>query len=125
MKRDMDKIRDIMLYLEKNLMPGQEIQSTDLPFYDKKDDQDYMVMTEHIKILIENNLIEEFHTKLQGFTIYNITRITTQGHDFLDVLRKDSVWNKTKEKASQVGGFTLATMIEFGKEYIKKEMLKL
>lgn len=125
MKRDLDKIRNIMIYLEAKLQPNKEINSLDLPFYKKdSNDEDYLNMNEHITLLVESNFIKEHSISRQGSKIYYITRITSDGHDFLDALRSESVWNKVKEKTVNAGRFTLSLVVELGKEYIKKELLK-
>lgn len=124
MKRDLDLIRNIMIYLEKNLQPGKDINTTDLPFYNQNDDEDYQVMSEHIKLIIENGYIEVIKNPIRGFTFFYITRITTQGHDFLDALRNEKVWNQVKEKTLSASGFTLSFLVDLGKEYIKNELFK-
>ena len=124
MKRDIEKIRNIMLYLEENLEPNKEICSTDLPFYDKLDDNDYLIMKEHITLLVESNLVEEHNVTLKGFKIFYFRRITNKGYDFLDALRNDNVWNEVKDKTVKAGGYTLSFLVELGKDYIKSELLK-
>lgn len=125
MKRDLDLIRNIMIYLEENLQPSKEINATDLPFYNRNDDEDYQLMSEHLKLIIENGYIEVIKTPMGGFTLFFITRITTQGHDFLDALRNEKVWNQVKEKTLSVGGYTLSLLVDLGKEYIKNELFKI
>lgn len=125
MKRDLDLIRNIMIYLEGNLQPGKEINAADLPFYNQNDDEDYQVMSEHIKLIIENGYIEVIKTPIRGFSLFHITRITTQGHDFLDALRNEKVWNQVKEKTILASGFTLSLLVDLGKEYVKNELFKI
>ncbi|MCT7647624.1 DUF2513 domain-containing protein [Aliarcobacter butzleri] len=124
MKRDLELIRNIMIYLEENLQPSKEINSTDLPFYNEND-ENYQLMSEHLKLIIENGYIEVIKTPIKGFTLFSITRITTKGYDFLDALRNEKVWNQVKEKTLSVGGFTLSLLVDLGKEYIKNELFKI
>ena len=119
MQRDLDKIRNIMLYLEENLIPGKEISSSDIPYYEENNDNDYLVLTEHIRQLVEINFIEEHNIRLSGLTIYYIKRITSDGHDFIQAIKNESVWNQTKDMAKKAGGGTIPIMVEFAKEYIK------
>lgn len=121
LKRNLDLIRDIMLYLEENIDPNKPL----FPVSKLEDlESDSGILNEHIKQLVENGFIET--TKpiyMQGFTIFmDIQRITSNGHDFLDALRDDSVWNKTKEAVQKAGGFTLNMLVELGKEYLTKEV---
>jgi hypothetical protein len=120
MKRDLDLLRNIMIYLEENLAPGGNIQSTDISLYDGSDEE-YKKLSEHIKLLIEDGLIETSKPAvMKGFTIFMILRITSKGHDFLDALRNDTVWNNTKEKMKEMGGFTLGIALDIAKGYMAK-----
>jgi len=120
MKRDLDLLRDIMIYLEDNLAPGEHIQSTNITLYDGSDEE-YKKLSEHIKLLIDDGLIETAKPLIaQGFSIFMINRITSKGHDFLDALRSETVWNQTKEKMQEIGGYTLGVAIEIAKGYIVK-----
>lgn len=122
MKRDMDLIRNIMIYLEDHLTPGKFIQSMDVPLYNKDNDEEYQVLSEHIKLLLDEGLIEANKMPIRGFVIYDIQRITSYGHDFLDALRDETIWSKTKGAAGKVGGYTIAILMDLGKEYIKKQV---
>lgn len=123
MKRNIDTIRNIMIYLEENLKPGSGgIQSTQIPLYDEKDDASFQEFSEHIKLLIDQGFIEAASTHIKGFTIHNISRITSNGHDFLDAVRKDSTWEYTKSKALEIGGSTLSLMIEIAKDYLAEQL---
>lgn len=125
MKRDIELLRNIMLYLEENLMPGKSIQSTNLSsFYEESNDDSYRIFSDHIAMLLESGLIEAKPLHAGGFTIYLISRITSIGHDFLDALRADSVWAVVKQKTKQAGGATIAIMIEVAKDCIKKAILE-
>jgi RIO-like serine/threonine protein kinase len=48
-------------------------------------------------------------------------RMTSKGHDYLDAIRSDTVWNKTKEGAAKVGGMTLGMMKDLAIAYVKQE----
>ena len=113
MKRDLEKFRKILFYLEEHLEAGSTISSTALPFYDKGNNQEYNILIEHVRLLSESGLIEERHVP----TEYNILRITAQGHDFLDALRNETVWNKTKEKMKELGSSSLGLAIKLAIEY--------
>ena len=49
-------------------------------------------------------------------------RMTNQGHDYLEAIRSDTVWNKTKQGAAQVGGMTLGMMKDLAIAYFKQEV---
>jgi hypothetical protein len=49
-------------------------------------------------------------------------RMTAQGHDLLDSIRSDTVWQKAKEGAAAVGGVTLGMLKELAVAYLKREV---
>lgn len=122
MKRDLDLLRNIMIYLEDNLVPSNIMQSTDIALYHT--DDEYKIMAEHIRMLLEIGYIEcgkPCNTRVG--TIYLIKRVTSNGHDFLDALRNDTTWNHVKEKAKGLPGMTIGILLDLGKEYIKTKYL--
>jgi hypothetical protein len=50
-----------------------------------------------------------------------VYRMTSQGHDYLDAIRSDTVWKKTKDGATAIGGATLGMLGELAKAYLKQE----
>ena len=48
-------------------------------------------------------------------------RMTSQGHDMLDAIRSDTIWNKAKDGAASVGGVTLGILKDLALGYLKKE----
>ena len=48
--------------------------------------------------------------------------MTNQGHDYLEAIRSDTVWNKTKQGAAEVGGMTLGMMKDLAIAYFKQEV---
>jgi hypothetical protein len=49
-------------------------------------------------------------------------RLTSQGHDYIDAIRSDNVWKKTKDAASIVGGAGLSVLRELAVAYLKEEV---
>jgi len=52
-------------------------------------------------------------------------RLTWQGHEFLDAIRNDDVWKKTKERAATLGGQTSFELVKAIAIQIAKSMLGL
>lgn len=122
MKRDLDLLRNLMIYLEDNLKPNTPIQSTNILLYEG--DDEYNIMSEHITMLLDMGYIEcNKPIYPQGFKICSIIRITSNGYDFLDALRNDTTWNHVKAKASSLPGLTIGILLDLGKEYIKTKYL--
>ena len=116
MKINLDCIRDILIYIEEHLtvplhdnLTAIECNSLDvlnlskdLPNY-KRDDIWYSV-----KMLTECNYIDTRGISTQTyFSMMYIDSMTYAGHKFLESIRPQSVWDKTKSIISKVGSHTL------------------
>jgi hypothetical protein len=47
---------------------------------------------------------------------------TWAGHDFLDSIRDEDIWRKTKMHAEQVGAWTVDTLVGLAKAFIKAKL---
>ena len=123
MKRDLDLIREIMLVLEDKMEYGKNFKSTQLIEVIQDKTLSAEKLAYHVGLLVENDFIKAKEYKYQSGepTDYLINTITSQGQDFIDTIRQDTTWNKIKEKAYSVGGFTLPLLMDIGKEYLKKQ----
>jgi len=105
MTRDTDLIRDLLLFVEEN----DELRyAVDTGFTLPDDFQhlDLDVLGYHVHLLIEAGLVEgKVRRDTMGATIACfITRITWEGHEFLDNIRSETIWNRAKERVSQTAG---------------------
>ncbi len=93
MKRNWDMIRDILTKLE-------EFSNEEGRFNLSRFSQDkHVEISYHMELLIEAGLVngqmsEEFGPGPEDFFV---NRLTWQGHEFLDAIRNDTVWQKTKK----------------------------
>ena len=58
-------------------------------------------------------LIKATTVNIRGGYLPQVSRVfdlTYQGHQFLDEIRSDNVWNKTKETAKSIGSFSVNTL---------------
>ncbi|MBI5043198.1 MAG: DUF2513 domain-containing protein [Nitrospirae bacterium] len=92
MKRDWDTIREILIKFEGLAPDAGPLQLGDFPS-EKAYEYSY-----HVELLIEAGLIHGQMSKTLGHHAQNFLaqRLTWQGHEFLDAIRSDTVWNKTK-----------------------------
>ncbi len=96
MKRDMDLVRKILLSIEE--------QYEDVALYDFKiDGYDMKTVAYHCNILYTGGFIEDFAGNYSDNEIcdFAISGLTWEGHEFLDIIRNDEVWNKTKDTIKQ------------------------
>jgi hypothetical protein len=100
MKRDMDLVRRILMDIEA--CPEADAQ----PGYLQLDFEGHSTeeVMYHVQLLGEAGLIEtQDQSDLAGFRIFP-QRLTWQGHEFLDAIRKDTIWEKAKSIALEKTG---------------------
>ena len=104
MKRDLDLLRKILLAIENadefyyyNGIPylASDIGCSNLE-----------LVSFHVSLLVDNNYIEVSDISCCGINYddYMIKRLTADGCDYLDNIRNDTIWNRTKEVISNAGG---------------------
>lgn len=100
MKRDMDKVRGIMLALEADDQPF--FMTMDTPAIGGTENGRQTV--EYILMLHSAGFLE----RSQQSTY----RISWAGHEFLDTIRDPEIWQKTKAGASKVGSWSVKLLGE-------------
>ena len=92
MKRNWDTIREILLKFEELDPEKGTVQLSDFPA-DRAYEYSY-----HVELLIEAGLIYGQTSKALGRDPQDFLaqRLTWEGHEFLDSIRNDTVWKKTK-----------------------------
>ena len=107
MKRDDDLIRALLLEYEAKddwvlVMPGETHSSSE------------EARRERYHVLLMSDV--GFVTDVGRGTF----RLTAQGHDFIDAIRSDDIWQKTKIGASVIGGATLGILKDLAVAYLKQ-----
>lgn len=99
MKRDWDLVRDILRRTETETSNAKTLGLSD--FSESMASQ----VAYHVELLIEAGLIDGRMSKALGSSPshFVIIRLTWRGHEFIDQIRSDSVWDKTKAKFSSEG----------------------
>lgn len=123
MKRDLDLIRNLMVHLENNLEYGQHINNVSLCEVFQSEQNSLEKICYHLDLIKDASWINTAgNISLHGHKLYEIMTITNNGHDFLDAVRDTKIWDKVKNKLSEIGGYTLPIVIELGKDYLKKQI---
>jgi uncharacterized protein DUF2513 len=121
MKRDMDLIRNILLRLEQLPVKGEGVLvRTDGEVF-AGIDTDPSALGYHVKLLIDHGLIVSIsknHPSM-GFVFQGLS---WGGHDFVDSVRSEDVWQKTKAGAQRAGGWTVDLLLDFAKAVIRHEL---
>lgn len=115
MKRDMDLIRAIILYLQRDKEYDLE------EFYEefRSNGYDIPVVKEHVYLLVEAGYVEGDGCLENG--LYMALRLTWHGHEFIDTINSDRVWGDVKDRVKRLGGsFSFEIVKELGAELAKR-----
>ncbi|MHA6265935.1 DUF2513 domain-containing protein [uncultured Aliiroseovarius sp.] len=108
MKRDDDMLREILFEFEEQKDWLVAVLSS-LGMSEER-----RMKLGHVNLLCDAGMVTEVGD--QTF------RLTNSGHDYLDAIRNDTIWNKTKSGAAEVGGMTLQMMKDLALSYVKQEV---
>lgn len=93
MKRNWDVIRKIMVKLEELPTEGGQLDAEAVCGVDAE------AAAYHMRLLIEAGLAVGSCPELVGASRGCLFRLTWEGHELLDRIRRDTVWNRVKEIA--------------------------
>jgi uncharacterized protein DUF2513 len=99
MKRDMDLIRHILLEVEGR---APNVQSTEITNTEHSPD----VVAYHFELLIDAGYAKGSVAQTRAMNLAMINNLTWDGHEFLDLCRKDTIWEKAKGRVFDVTGST-------------------
>lgn len=99
MQRDWDIVRELLLAVEA-LEPGQTLPLRGFP-RDRVDE-----INHHALLLHEAGLIDAgfFESLSEGASLNQISRLTWEGHEFLDTIKSDTVWNMARATIQEKTG---------------------
>ncbi len=104
MKLDPDCVRSILFSVEKNATMNHFVSATDFEKDNIFNKFDPNKVAYHVRYAEQANLIYDVDWYMSG---YDIKDLTPSGHDFLNDIRTEENWHKTKEVAQKVGTFSL------------------
>lgn len=107
MKRDMDLIRKILFYIEENYKAGQGAINISIEDYTDGE------IFESCQLAYQDGLIQkplDSSTMMERSCMVN--GLTSSGYDFLDKIREDTIWNKTKKVLKDKGLPMIASTIK-------------
>jgi hypothetical protein len=100
MKLNTDLIRDLLIYFEKTLPEIEPVvfaENIILPGYTSNQ------IIYHVGLLLDNAYIKGEESNTLTSVDYTIYRLTYDGHEFLEAIKSDTVWNSFQEKAREMG----------------------
>lgn len=95
MKRDWDTIRRILLKIEALPTEASQLNSNEIEGVDNE------VAAYHMRLLLEAKLIEGACRDALGPAWCWAARLTWAGHEFLDQIRRDTHWQRIKQRARE------------------------
>ena len=98
MKRDIELERTILLQIEEEYQAGEKwIFKFSIEGYSM------VVVAEHCKLLFQQGLIGDYHEvrSKSGLSLFKIANLTASGYDYLEVIRNEEVWEKTKKEVEE------------------------
>ncbi|WP_322978976.1 DUF2513 domain-containing protein [Pseudomonas sp. C11] len=122
MKRDMGLIRLLLLKLEEIDQDGRSIYhfvegDIQLEGY-SWDEIEY-----HYDLADEAGLVDMGGNGVMNGILFR--RLTWAGHDFVDAVRDEEIWRKTKEGALAAGGISIDLVKDLAKGFVRKNIEKL
>lgn len=123
---DYDCVRDVMLSIEA-LEQGQYLNDTNSSVFPllKEYPADKIAYT--VERLVEAGYIpnKRITTPPYSRAHFEIDSLTWEGHQYLDCIRNDDVWDKTRKKVSPLGGLPFSIMAEIAKGFIRIKLKEL
>lgn len=95
MKRDMDLVREILLYIENQDINSGNIEPIRINGYT------LLEILEHVKLMENYGLVKDCDYDMSGNTC--VRTITWEGYDYLDKIRDNTLWKETKDVIKEKG----------------------
>ena len=121
MKRDMDLARKILLHLEEECDPAGEGLLPE-PVHTAITEYSQREIFYHMRLLSDANLIKLEDGSDYGCDVAFATRLTWKGHEFLELSRNESVWNKAKKKTKGVESFSFELLMRVLLRLLESQM---
>jgi len=122
MQRNMELIRSLLLKLEALPVSYNGIEILQ---YEGLADEKFTAaeVAYHCDLLLEAGLVDQPGNSPRG--VFAFRRLTWQGHDFVDAVRDEDVWQKTRKGALAAGGWSFELIGDLAKGFIRKKASEL
>ena len=115
MQRNLDLVRDILLFVESN-SATVDYFSVQIDGYGERE------INYHVYLLMQQEFITGTEPPLKHARVV-VTGLTWTGHEYLDTVRSENVWNKTKELVKPVGSVSLDAILKIATEVAVKSVM--
>ncbi len=123
MKLNIDCVRDILLTIEAHPVPmNLHIKA----FCEKLPDYSQTEIIYCCRRLHEANYINLFYSKFNSKLLLDaVGDLTFSGHEFLEHIRNENVWSKSKNILSVIGSFSFSVITEVTAKVISEMVSKM
>lgn len=117
MKRDMDLIREILMRVEDDpLFDGYHYTNFDTSDFPGHTDEE---IGYHVDLLMEAGLVTGGDQTMDASST-PISRLTWNGHEFLDNVKDAGIWNQVKARVSTLPSIAFTVLAELAKAEVRK-----
>lgn len=119
MTRDMDIIRTLLLKLESRY---KGVGTLSFGYGDEElaiEGVDTLAILYNLGLLVDARFVKGRVTATGEFMMEGMT---WAGHDFLDSVRDEEIWRRTKEGVTAAGGFTFDLVKALAKGFLQKKV---
>lgn len=120
MKRDLDLVRSILIYVEK---AEGEVDAEDLV----TDDWPFEIVAYHVRLMAHHGLVDlsDDVRDMNGETLsLVVSGLTWDGQDYLDAIRDPKVWAKVKKTVKEAVGSTTLEVVKQTGALVAMSMVK-
>lgn len=117
-KLDKDLVREVLLKLEADDSDPRDWKDLDITEWPREQ------VAYTISVLADGGLIEAEELSSHDSYDWRATRLTFQGHEYLETIRDSEVWRTTKEVANKTGVYSLQVLMEAGKMVVKQKLME-
>lgn len=120
MRLNPDCIRDILLYVEDMSNGVSKFIFDDIEDEFKENKFLKSYSPDEIKYHFKQAYLSDFLIGYEEYIYgeFAVKDLSPKGHNFLANIRSDTIWNKTKEKAKEVGSNSLTTLVNIASQII-------
>lgn len=115
-KRDLDRIRQILLHLEAQPSNDGFVWTRNDGFFVPTDDYQFSLMA-------QAGFITGHDYRTLAAVVPDRVSISYSGHDYIDAIRNESIWQQTKAAVAETGGSATFEIIKtLATGFIKKKL---
>ncbi|NSY39111.1 DUF2513 domain-containing protein [Leisingera sp. ANG59] len=122
-QRDIGEIRRLLLEIEGGrqafcALPRSAAEAMMLPAEDCLPDAEARKLAYHLSLL-ESAGLARFSRLSNGN--WHVRGLTWNGHELLDNIRREDIWEALQDRHRQLGGFSMEILSDLAKEMMRRE----